>query len=553
MSKIFEKIKLIFGKPKDLRVPVEPRELAKDKHEKYSNGLVLLPTFAEMYEKAISSSLQRTAAMDTRHMDKDHNEITSGVAMDSNNLKMSTMDNSLNNMKTLASGAGYGVSPGVIGFFGSNGFIGHSLCAILNQHWLIEKACLMPAKDAVKSGYVTTVKDGTDVPPEVIDKMRELDEFYKINQNLVEFENKCRIFGIRIAIFKFSDATDEFYKNPFNWSFVKKGNYLGISQVDPYWCAPILDTQSASDPSAIDFYEPTYWIIGGKTYHKSHLVIIRNTDPPDILKPSYLYGGVPKTQQIYEKVYNAERAANEAPRLIMNKRCKVLKTDLKAAATHQAEFDRIQAIATQLESNFSLRVVDEDDEFSMIDTSLTDLDTTIMGCQQLVAAVAQVPAVKLFEVEPTGGFQSTGGFSIASYNTTLESIQTDHLNPLVERHHRIVILSDIVDEFNIEPFNVKNIWNPIEQLDAKAQSEVNKNNADTAAVLVTNAIIEPQEAREKFIADPKSGYSGIPDKSFSIKREEDEDDDDSDDSDETDSDNDEKPEVNKVESKNEDA
>ena len=53
---------------------------------------------------------------------------------------------------------------------------------------------------------------------------------------------------------------------------------------------------------------------------ESHFVILRGPEVSDILKPSYLYGGLPLTQLILERVYGAERTANEAPMLALTKR-----------------------------------------------------------------------------------------------------------------------------------------------------------------------------------------------------------------------------------------
>ena len=76
--------------------------------------------------------------------------------------------------------------------------------------------------------------------------------------------------------------------------------------------------EAAGDPAAIDFYEPTYWRVNGNLYHKSHLIITRYSEVADILKPTYIYGGIPLTQMLYEAVYNYERTSNEAPIFMFN-------------------------------------------------------------------------------------------------------------------------------------------------------------------------------------------------------------------------------------------
>src|SRR6202000_3190899 len=112
-----------------------------------------------------------------------------------------------------------------------------------------------------------------------------------------------------------------------------------ITQIDPYWITPEISADAAANPSAPDFYEPTWWRINGKRVHRTHLVIFRNDNLPDILKPAYLYGGIPVPQKIAERVFAAERTANEAPMLAMTKRLTVLKTDITEAIANQEAFD----------------------------------------------------------------------------------------------------------------------------------------------------------------------------------------------------------------------
>lgn len=55
-----------------------------------------------------------------------------------------------------------GVPEAVAGWFLSQTFIGYQFCALLAQHWLVDKACSMPAKDAVRQGYEVDVEFDED-------------------------------------------------------------------------------------------------------------------------------------------------------------------------------------------------------------------------------------------------------------------------------------------------------------------------------------------------------------------------------------------------------
>ena len=331
-------------------------------------------------------------------------------------------------------------------WYASQSFIGYQLCSLLAQNWLISKACLMPAKDATRNGYEISINDGTDIDPEILDEIRKQDVSYKLNYNLIQHVQMGRIFGIRIAMFVVESDDPDYYRLPFNPDGVMPGSYKGISQIDPYWMTPQLDTDSSGNPAAIDFYEPTWWIINGHPIHRTHLVIFRTEEVSDILKPTYIFGGIPIPQKIAERVYAAERTANEAPMLALTKRTDVVNMDMtEAAANPGGVIGRIQQWVYNRD-NYGIKTLGLDEQMNQFDTSLADLDAVIMTQYQLVAAAANVPAVKLMGTSPKG-FNTTGEFEEANYHEELESIQKHDLTPLLDRHHLLLIRSEIAPKY----------------------------------------------------------------------------------------------------------
>jgi phage-related protein (TIGR01555 family) len=338
--------------------------------------------------------------------------------------------------------------------------------------------------------------------------MRKLDVEYNVTKNLIQFIQFGRVFGIRIAMFQVESDDAEYYFKPFNPDGVKPGSYKGISQIDPYWITPQLDPESAGNPSSIHFYEPTWWNIAGKLIHRSHLIVYRTEEVADILKPSYIYGGVPIPQKIYERVYAAERTANEAPMLALTKRTDVINIDLAQALGQEISFTQRLEKWAQLRDNYGIKALGLDETMQQFDTSLADLDAVIMTQYQLVAAAANVPAVKLLGTSPKG-FNATGEFEEASYHEMLESLQSHACSPLLERHHLLLIRSEIVPEFNIAPFNTVVTWKPLDAMTGKELAELNKLKADTGTVLMATGAIDGSDERERIINDPDSGYTGL--------------------------------------------
>ena len=61
-----------------------------------------------------------------------------------------------NNTKSAFSLGRQAASDELLSWYVSQSFIGYQACSIIAQHWLINKACTVPAKDAVKSCLLYT-------------------------------------------------------------------------------------------------------------------------------------------------------------------------------------------------------------------------------------------------------------------------------------------------------------------------------------------------------------------------------------------------------------
>lgn len=259
-------------------------------------------------------------------------------------------------------------------WFARQGFIGHQLAAMVAQHWLVSKICFMPARDALRKGWELRDAMGKALPDDVQLKLRESDIRFNVEGSLKDYVGMGRVFGIRVAIpdIDYSDMetpVEEILEAPFNIDGVRPGSFKGWIMVDPYWMAPELDAKASAKPNSRHFYTPTWWLINGQRYHRSHLQIFINGHLADILKPAYLYGGIPVPQLIMERVYGAERTANEAPLLAMTKRTVVYKTDLaKATANFQAFMARV-ASWSKLWTNTGIRAIDRvEDDHQQFDT-----------------------------------------------------------------------------------------------------------------------------------------------------------------------------------------
>ncbi len=386
-------------------------------------------------------------------------------------------------------------------WYASQGFIGWQMCALLAQNWLVDKACSMPARDATRNGWDIATVNGDDLDDEIARLLKAADKKLRIKWNAEQLVRMGRIFGIRLVVFKVDSTDPQYYEKPFNPDGVTEGSYKGIAQVDPYWCAPLLDAISTSDPASMHFYEPTWWIIGGQKYHRSHLHIFRSSEPADVLKPMYMYGGIPVPQKIMERVYAAERVANEGPLLATSKRTNVWLTNMSAfLASGQSAIDNMNNWV-QFRDNYGIKIGDKEaDEFQQFEISLGDLDSVIMTSYQIVAAAANVPATKLLGTAPKG-FNSTGEYEESSYHEELESIQEHDLTAFIEKHHLLTLRSS-----GIRGVETTITWRPLDAPTSKEVAETNLIKAQGGNALVQSGAITAEEERQRIAADPDSGY-----------------------------------------------
>lgn len=388
---------------------------------------------------------------------------------------------------------GTGAPHAVMAWYAWQTFIGYQACALIAQNWLVHKACSMPAKDAVRMGWDIDA-EGADV-----DAIKRADKKLGVSAQLAEFCTMARTYGIRVALYSVDSTDPDYYEKPFNPDGVTSGSYRGIVQIDPFWCYPELTDANLTDPASPNFYEPTFWTIGNKRYHRSHLCIYTPFPIPDFLKSTYRFGGLSLAQMIYERVYASERTANEAPILVMTKRMNTFQ------AAPGANMDKVRenmAAAAEVRDNHGVLVHGAGEAWSQSDTSLADVDTTTMTQYQLVAAIAGVPATKLLGTSPKG-FGASGEYEESSYRENLEGIQCDAYDPLLHGHY-----TRLVKSMSMEA-DVRVQWAALDSPTAAEFASIELQKAQAASALAMAGAIDGQDIRDVIIKDKESPWFGL--------------------------------------------
>lgn len=405
---------------------------------------------------------------------------------------------------------GRNISDSILSYYASKGFMGYQCYSILGQNKWISKAICMPVEDSLRPGfnYTKIEKDegesNDEKSDEIIKKFEETSEKMDFKNKLAHWMINCRQFGVAYAL-PIIDDPEWDLSQPFNIDGVKPGTYKGIKIIDPFWMRPTLTSESAYDVSNINFFVPDFYTIGNnQVIHKSHLIKIVFKEVPDVLKPTYYYGGMSLTQMIYEQVFLAEQTSKEAPKLVQNKRLLIMSGNLEESVRNTKRFeDKLKALL-EARNNYGVYLTDINQTVQQIETSLMEFPELISTQYLLIAGIAEIPYTKFLGTTPKG-FNATGEYEMKSYIQMLKSLQ-ERFMPLIRRHIELLSMSLYGKQQEIS-FEFNEIDMPTEQENA----QVNAVQTQTLNSLLESGIISSEEARKWLKMDDNSGFGWLDD------------------------------------------
>lgn len=287
---------------------------------------------------------------------------------------------------------------------------------------------------------------------------------------------------------------------------VRKNSLVSLTILEPMWSYPT--AYNSTEPLAPDFYKPPAWYVMGQEVSSTRLLTFVGREVPDLLKPSYAFGGISLTQMAKPYVDNWLRARQSVSDLIDKFSKVTLKTDMGsqvgAECSGQSLFDRM-AFFTNVRTNSGIMLLDNNtEELTEVATPLGGLSDLQWDALKFVCAVYGIPPLVYLQLSP-GGLNTDSDGVIRTFYDSIHARQEDYFRDPLQRVLDLLQLNEFGD---IDP-DITFSFNPLWQMSAKEKAEVRKIDADTAAVYVAAAILEPMEERERLAADPESIYTTI--------------------------------------------
>lgn len=285
---------------------------------------------------------------------------------------------------------------------------------------------------------------------------------------------------------------------------IQQGSVKALRTVEAIWCYPM--GYNSTNPLSPDWYKPRIWYAMGQEIDASRMITIIGREVPDILKPTYSFGGLSLSQMMKPYVDNWLQTRQSVNDIIKSFVTWVLKTNMGALTQLDGEtlFNRAEFF-NDVRSNQGIMLIDKDKEdFSNVQATLSGLDHLQAQAQEHLCSVTQIPLVKYTGISPLGLNASSEG-ELKVFYDLIASRQEKQLRAPIHRLMGLAMLNlwGEIDEsigFEFEP-----LWS----LTEKEVAEAEKTEAETDQVLIDGGIISPEEARRRLASDENGGYSWI--------------------------------------------
>lgn len=394
------------------------------------------------------------------------------------------------------------------------GFMGYPALAVLTQQpeyrMLSEKVAQAMVRKWIK---LTSKSDDSD----------KADEISKLQDAMIEFKvrdlfrdcatydgffGRCQLF-IDVGASEGEELRTPLLLDP---AKIGKGKLRGFKLVEPMYTYP--GRYNASNPLDVTFYNPQSWYVMGQEVHKSRMLDFVSRPVPNMLKPSYNFGGLSMSQLAKPYVDNWIKTRTSVGKLISNFSTMGVKTQMAnmllgigddASGDGEDLVSRAE-LFTSMRDNQGLMLMDMDtEEFFQVDTTLTTLDKLQAQSQEHMSSVSSTPLSILLGITPTGLNASSDGEIRIYYDHVLSQQEI-----LFAANLTVIIQVMQLHLFGkIDP-DISYEFVPLWQQDASELAANRKLDAETAQIYATViGAVSADEVRDRLASDPESGFTGL--------------------------------------------
>lgn len=396
-------------------------------------------------------------------------------------------------------------------------FMGFQELSLLSQNGIIQNIVQTYAQECVRKWIkiVSVSKKG-----DKSDKIAQLSiafETFKVKDKIrlaVELSvlmGGCKIYP-KLKGDDSKEGGDEL-TTPFYKEKMKKGDLLYLKVIEATYVTPI--QFNAVNPLLEDFYEPEIWTVLATPIHTSRLCHFAYNYVPTLLKPVYMFYGMPLVQLCLDYIFGFETVRQNVVGISGRYNLNIFKTNINSllhtggsALKEGCDLETRLKIAQYYQTNFSIFAMSSDDslkeEWQQFNMTIAGLDGLLNQNAELVCAVSRIPAIKLFGTSPKG-FNSTGENEVRIFYDLIGSFQNSVVQPSLQQIFELIQ----INEFGKIDEDLQIVFEPLWEPNPLEKAQIQSIQKDINIAYAQETIITPEEIREKLNEDPDSGFSDL--------------------------------------------
>lgn len=383
-----------------------------------------------------------------------------------------------------------------------SGFRGYPILATMSQQVEYANMHTVMADEMTRNWIeVKSTKEGdTD-----IDLMEDALEKYDVKRLIHEAVKQDSMFGVAHIYIDVGVNQDDIelgkplFLDPRK---IPKGSLKGLRVVDPTWIYPAM--YNTRWPLAPDFYKPQAWFVMGQTVHESRFIDIISRPVPDILKPSYNFGGLSLTQLMEDYVCDWREAKKNVIKIIKTLRMRALKTDMEERLAEPGQFDKRIKMFTKYQDNFGIWALDTQEDLLHQQTSLSELSNLLSNYQDQMCIPARVTNLKLLGNAPAG-LNASGEGELETWHETISGMQERDIRRALESIFKIIQLS----EFGKIKEDIFFEFRPLDEVSEEDRANTNKTRVETIVAASDGMLVSSEEARDALKSIEGAGFENL--------------------------------------------
>lgn len=388
-------------------------------------------------------------------------------------------------------------------------FVGYGFLSNLAQEGLIRAGVETIADDMTRKPVELYYDDeGGEEEEDKITKLKAEMVKYKVRERMNTAMLKDGYFGGCLVYIDVGELEDDEAELPLvlDEKTFKKGSLRGFKVIEPVNIAP--GTYNTTDPTADDYFNPNWYYILGRKFHKSRFLYIASNETPLLLKAAYNFFGIPQAQLALDYVAHFVANRESAQELLNKFSLTCFGTDmsqgLQANGSWADLVKRMKMFNKMKNNNGTFVYNKETEELSQINTPLSGVREIVEMSLNLLTAIWRIPKIRYIG-EGEGGLNASSVEQMRSYYDYINAMQEKVLTVPYETILKILQLNLGMTPDEKLMFKFPVLWD----MDEQERANLNKIKADTMATYLANGIISQEEARRSLSMDRNSGFTMI--------------------------------------------